>query len=640
MATLIVLFLSLQKQWLFFRSLALPALLASTVLTCSAIYLSSLIPGLIGLMRLPFEYGLFLIFNLLIIGLLPRFTLNSSTDQDHQRMWSYHPLELTLIFFGLILCTPLLQQLKELPWQLSNPNNILGWDVVSYHLPALIEFIQYQSLWSMQGPYQSYSFGFELIASFFSKPFYAHWGWILWHWLSIGLIALAILSISQTLAHRHNSLVRFRAITISILALGIFSTMDHGVLGAIGKNDVFMAAMVLCSLALLLTPTSADIGAQKISLTAQDLRNRWALGLSCLCAGLAIATKPSALGFALFTPFAIGVLSYLQTRGWQIALKNGLISFMLVYVIGGFWLTRNFLIFHTLSPILEGGWRQSVLADLTNPDLYRLRFSTIYIGLSCLAFPLSVILAWRKPAWIKQFNPLWLLVAFHLCALLTLLITPFMIQHGGWELRLATPLLLSTAIIWSIAIEHSCWFVKNYFNKRQGLYLVSICCIVLLVVVAFTWQNQRSASLPGYDQVGSLPKTGVYQWAWEQDAPLRIYSAGLRPYGLYGKHWQHRLFYDLHSAELDDLAYAKGRLASVIAFFDPQVILISTDPLQTVSPTQTPTKPAITAWMNTQSDLFQPIYSDGAVSGYRVLPTAKVRLQEWLPHRMPPKMGG
>jgi hypothetical protein len=44
--------------------------------------------------------------------------------------------------------------------------------------------------------------------------------------------------------------------------------------------------------------------------------------------------------------------------------------------------------------------------------------------------------------------------------------------------------------------------------------------------------------------------------------------------------------------------------------------------------------------MNTQSNLFEPIYSDGTVSGYRVLPAAKVHLQEWLRDNTPPKMGG
>jgi hypothetical protein len=492
----------------------------------------------------------------------------------------------------------------------------------------------------MEGPYQSYGFGFELIAAFFSKPFYAHWGWVLGHWLSITLIALAILSINQTLAHSRDSASRFRAITISVLALGMFSTMDYGALGAIGKNDLFMAAMVISSLALIMTSTCSDASLGSTSLDSQDLRSMWALGLACLCAGLALATKPSALGFALLVPIAIGVITWQRSQSWQTVLRVGLISSALVYVIGGFWLTRNLVIFHTLSPVLDGGWRHSVLANLTNLDLYRLRLSTIYIALALLALPLSMILALRQCTLAKPLNAWWLLVGFHLCASITLLITPFMIQQGAWELRLAAPLLLSTAIIWSVAIERGCTVVEHYFSERRGFYLGVAISLGLMIILALTWQTQRSAPLPVYDQVGALPKTGAYQWAWEQETPLRIYSAGLRPYGLYGKHWQHQLFYDLHSAELNDLAYAKARLASVVQYFDPQVIFIATDPLQSMSATTTPTKPAITTWMNTQSNLFEPIYSDGAVSGYRVLPVAKARLQEWLRDSLPPKMGG
>ena len=632
--------LSLQKQWFFFKALALPAFLCGALLSCGVIYLSSLIPGMLGLMTLPFEYAVFLVINTLLITLLPRFTLTPLAAEQDQRIWVYSPLQLALVILGLILCAPLTHHLKELPWQLSQTNGILGWDVVSYHLPALIEFAQNQSLWSMQGPYQSYGFGFELIAAFFSKPFYAHWGWILGHWLSIAIIAFAIFSINQTLTHSSNLASRFRILTISILALGMFSTMDFGALGAIGKNDLFMAAMVISSLALLMTSMRSDASLGTASIESQRLRSKWALGLACLCAGLALATKPSALGFALFIPLAISATTWLRTQSWQMAFRDGLISGALVYVIGGFWLTRNLVIFHALSPVLDGGWRHSVLSNLTNPDLYRLRLPTIYIGLALLAFPLSVLLGLRKHDLVKPLNAWWLLVAFHLFAIITLLITPFMIQHGSWELRLAAPLLLSTALIWSAAIEQACSFVGHYLPENRRFTLVGVMSIGLITILALTWQTQRTAPLSGYDQVGALPKTGVYRWVWGQEAPMRIYSAGLRPYGLYGKHWQHALFYDLHSAELNDLAYGKARLASVVQYFDPQVILISTDPLQSMSATTTPSKPAITTWMNTQSDMFAPIYSDGAVSGYRVLPAAKVLLQEWLPNSTPPKMGG
>ena len=332
LATLV---LSLHKQWLFFKALALPTALCTALLSCGVIYLSSLIPGMVGLMTLPFEYGLFIATNILLIGLLPRFTLSPVADKVYPRTWAYHPLQLVLLVLGFILCTPLLQQLKELPWHWSQANGILGWDVVSYHLPALIEFVQHQSLWSMQGPYQSYGFGFELISAFFSKPFYAHWGWILGHWLSLAIIVLAIFSMSQTLTHSSDSASRFRAITISVLAIGIFSTMNYGALGTIGKNDLFMAAMVISSLALLMTFLCPDIDTENLSLDSWRLRSKWVLGLACLSAGLALATKPSALGFALLVPVAISTITKLRKQSWQMAFRDGLISGALVYVIGG-----------------------------------------------------------------------------------------------------------------------------------------------------------------------------------------------------------------------------------------------------------------------------------------------------------------
>ena len=86
LATLAV---SLQKQWLFFKALTLPAVMCSAILTCGVIYLSSLIPGILGLMTLPFEYGLFLAINILLIGLLPRITLAPAVGKQDQRIWVF-----------------------------------------------------------------------------------------------------------------------------------------------------------------------------------------------------------------------------------------------------------------------------------------------------------------------------------------------------------------------------------------------------------------------------------------------------------------------------------------------------------------------------------------------------------------------
>jgi hypothetical protein len=482
----------------------------------------------------------------------------------------------------------------------------------------------------MQGPYQSYGYAFELIATFFSKPFYAHWGLVLGHWLGLILIILAIQSIARTLGNRLTSNSSFSSIPITLLTVGLFSTMVMRSLGEIGKNDLFMGAMVLSTLALLISVPSA----------IHSMRGKTAWVMASLSAGLALATKPSALGYALFIPVAISFLSYQSSRHWRSALRWGVFSTILIYVIGGFWLTRNFLIFDTLSPVLEGGWRFSVFANLANSDLYRPRYQTLYVLLSLMALPVGYAFALLSPLAKATPNPWWLLLAFHTCAMITLLVTPFMFQRGGWELRLAIPLIVSTALIWSVLIYQGSAYINKVASVLSARFirnLVGILIISAISIMAMLWQVQRTAPLAGYDQLGLLPKTEIYQWVWEHDGPLRIYAAGLRPYGLYGKHWQHRLFYDLHSAELGDGESAKARLASIVLTFHPDVILIASDPHQA---THNATKPGIISWMDSQTTIFEPIYSDLVVSGYRLRQGSEELLRPWLRTKKLPQMGG
>jgi len=628
---LTILLMSLRQQFLFFHSLKLPAGLCTLLGLCLVLYLSSFVAGALGLLQIGFEYGLFFLLNGLVIYLLPRYTQKSSSAPAKQWVFSCDSVELLLCGLGIVLCAPLLHHAKEIPWQMTNPNGILGWDVVSYHLPGVIEFIQAHSLWSMQGPYQSYGYAFELIATFFSKPFYAHWGLALGHWLGLILIILAIHSIARTLGNRLTSNSSFSSIPISLLTVGLFSTMVMRSLGEIGKNDLFMGAMVLSTLALLVSALPSAI---------HSTRCKTAWTMASLSAGLALATKPSALGYALFIPVAIGFLSWQRSHHWRSTLGWGVFSTILIYVIGGFWLTRNFLIFDTLSPVLEGGWRFSVFANLANSDLYRPRYQTLYVLLSLMALPVAYAFARLNRLAQATPNPWWLLLAFHTCALITLLVTPFMFQRGGWELRLAIPLIVSTALIWSVLIYQGSAYINkvaSVLSARFIRYLGGILIIGAISIIAVLWQVQRTAPLAGYNQLGLLPKTDIYQWVWEHDAPLRIYAAGLRPYGLYGKHWQHRLFYDLHSAELGDEESVKARLASIVLTFNPDVILIASDPHQA---THNATKPGITSWMDSQATIFEPIYSDRVVSGYRLRQGGEELLRPWLGAEKLPKMGG
>lgn len=628
LATAAILMASLHRQFQYFRTQNLPALLCSLLSLCAILYLSSLIPGVLGLLHWPYEYGLLVSINVLFIWLLPRLTKIYYSSSSTPWNLSLNFTQIALSLVGLILCAPLLNYAKDLPWQIINPNGILAWDVVSYHLPGLIEFTQQKSLWSVDGPYQSYGFAYELIAAFFSQGFYTHWGWLLAHWLTITIFILAITSICQSITNTLTESDRHTAIPITLLAIGLVCVMESSPFGALGKNDLFMTTMILSALALLMLYQPSQ---------AKPNHNNLVLILTSVCGGLAVATKPSALGFAILIPFCLGVMGWQYTKKGTQAIRVAAISTLLIFTIGGFWLTRNYILFQAISPVLEGGWRLAVISNLTNPDLYRLRFQTLYIAISLLAFPICIVLLACSKSRSKMLSTWWLIAAFHICAMITLLITPFMIQSGGWELRLAMPLLVTSALIWSTALVQASSWIKSTFKPLTMCRLLAVLMLSLLTVISLTWSFLRTPPLSGYDQVGALPKTQIYQWVWNQEVPLRIYSAGLRPYGLYGKYWQHHLFYDLHSAELNDLAYGKARLASVVQTFAPEVILISIDPLQTQTQ---PSKPSITTWMDSQTQLFEPIYTDAVVSGYRLLPPAYSQLREYLQQNTPARMGG
>ena len=96
---------------------------------------------------------------------------------------------------------------------------------------------------------------------------------------------------------------------------------------------------------------------------------------------------------------------------------------------------------------------------------------------------------------------------------------------------------------------------------------------------------------------------------------MRIYSAGLRPYGLYGVRWQNQVFYDLHATVLAPDDAGRKRLMAIIDQFEPDLILVSVemDPAY-----EGPWVKPLERWMARQN-CFHRVFSDPTVSAYRVL---------------------
>ena len=129
------------------------------------------------------------------------------------------------------------------------------------------------------------------------------------------------------------------------------------------------------------------------------------------------------------------------------------------------------------------------------------------------------------------------------------------------------------------------------------------------------------------EQIKGLPSTGVYNWVQSQTSPLRIYSAGLRPYGLYGPNWSNTLFYDLHSTTLTPVNAGKNRISAIVVRFKPDLIIVSVDPHIGAGSE----KPAIVDWIRTQPSCFEQVFSDQTVSVFRVKAGAGDKLTDQLP---------
>ena len=618
----------------FFKSTGLPPFLGTGIVCTSLIYLSALLAGALGFLTATNSYILFLLLAAGVLYWLSTAPLSrahvgvNSSLQSSQLAQS--PLDWIFIIFGAILCAPFLLYLKGLPLAFIDPNPVLGWDVVSYHLPGVIEFYQNKTLWSLSGPYQSYSFGYELIGNYFSQDFYTTWGLVLAHILSLALVLSAIASAAKTLS-LSRGVEGASSLVPTILAFGLWTTLTINSFGAVGKNDVFMGATVLAALAfLLILCASAFVSKSKTYLLTV------LIGLSL---GLSISTKPSALAYLPYFWMATlwGLLQ--QKRRLKDALGLASTAIVIALIIGGFWLARNLIFFGRLSPVLDSGWQFSILANVLNKEMYR---SAIYYPafmLATTAWIPAFLLALRHTK--DSYERLaWILIgSFHLTACLVFMITPFAYQGGGFETRLGMPLLISAAIIYGVVIP---LVIQRLFALRYSRLALGSLILILMLAIPYYWSTKKQTNLFGYEEVFAkpktepLPRTNVYTWAQNIKEPLRIYAAGLRPYGLYGRHWGNTLFYDLHSSTLVSGPDGKKRIAAVVDQFGPDLILISLAP-HANSPLGI--QPEVLTWMQARKDLFSEDYSDAIVRGYRVKPGAKEILIKEFPEPYVLKMG-
>ncbi|MCE7527889.1 hypothetical protein [Polynucleobacter sp. IMCC 30228] len=625
------------RSWRLCEQFGVTPFLGSSFLSIGFIYLSSLVPGILGVLS-PFISqvsffilcGLFLFFTKQYVS---KQKVYPFLEEPKERITIFNTkVDLIIFVTGIILCGPFLLYIKDIPLKLFDPHATLGWDVVSYHLPAWIEFYQKQSLWSVLGPYQSYSFGFELIGMFFSQGFHAHWGLLIAHIIALALVVGSIALVCGAIFQFNSKYSLGRLLSISVLAIGIWSITAPQSFGAVGKNDLFMAACIFSALGFsmrLIQTNHLNSASKKLYLIV--------IGI---CVGLGISTKPSALLFLGYFPLLIGVSSYFQQRQIKKALFAALFIFMLAFSMGGFWTLRNLILFGELSPVLTSwGLNTSVLANLNNALLYQINGKSILVFMALFACVPSLVMPLIAARSQKIYTSWWVVFSFHCIAMITFLITPFMFQKGQFELRLAAPLFLSASVIYAFSIMDLATDLEDLI-KRVGARIrrlfLGFMIFIVFIVIAVAW-NINSIGLPGYEKIGPHYQTGVYAWIQVQDSPLRIFAVGLRPYGLYGKNWNNTVFYDLSNETISPVEEGKKRIISIVLQFRPELILIADNPFAS---TEEVNLNATIAWLNLRSDLFKPVYQDKSVIGFAVLPKAVEILSSENYQNIPIKMGG
>ncbi|AFY61768.1 hypothetical protein [Synechococcus sp. PCC 6312] len=490
--------------------------------------------------------------------------LNVATEKSANQELNQSGIVASLIL-GFILAVPFMPMLSDLVIQVLNVHP-LSWDVVSYHLPNAVDYLQTSSLWTMQGDFSQYPGGNELL--------------LIWSFLPLGLdtmlglttLTLGLgLMLAATLLLRDVITVRNAfAQSLQILALWLlcFSVPDFQTIWFdLGRNDLTVGFWLLV----------ATWTFTRFSFT-QENRHSWLLwtGISL---GFAVGTKPNALyywlGFFILSLCPIcsqevksAESAFQRSKWWQQLVHRFAELGIPVLLIAGFWYARNIIVQGTIfqDQILYPGRELTIIRHLFNPNLYQLQFPILFlfgaslitiitISLKTLFLPLNSkplqLLAWINGvgigAWILTPHGAGYWVG-------TKMILSVQLRYGIVLIPLTVILLINLIALLFYAIpQKNLRLTSLYRQITTRFYQTSslhktwkyLGCSVSVGIVLGLGQlatYQPPLGLPGY---GSILFTGInqnspksqsqiYAWIQKNIHNKIIYAVGLRPYGLYG----------------------------------------------------------------------------------------------------------
>jgi hypothetical protein len=459
----------------------------------------------------------------------------------------------SLVLVGLLIALPIMPILTELLQQVQQVHP-LGWDVVSYHLPNAIDYLQAHSFWQITGSYAYYPGGNELLNLWSMGP--------LRHEGAIGLTTLTLeLGIALTIGLLVRSLLPIHPVlqglaAVLTLAACLYVPPLQTMLFDLGRNDITIAFWQVLALWLLLQ-------------LDRKPSPFWQLSLG-ICTGMLIGIKPNGafLALALW-----GMVGAKQPRLLPRIILPAL-------AIGGFWYLRNLIAFGRLSPPnqLAGAMDLSIATNLLNPQLYALNAPLLWlIG----SFVIAVTTLLAKPT-----VPMKLVATWSLVSILGLMLTPsgagyfagagktFLIQlRYGAAIVPFTVLLLGC---WLDRLSPDRWKTPSVLDEHltnphrpSSKFALTIAPLILTTLALLTTTYKTPLGLPAYEGIffpfGNTP-SALYAWVQGNLRDRTIFSVGPRPLGLYGPNWSNRVIAHLGATHIPEIP---ADTTDVIITYDP-----------------------------------------------------------------------
>lgn len=437
----------------------------------------------------------------------------------------------------------------------------LSWDVVTYHLPNAVGYLQSKGLWKLTTPFSHYPGGNELLNLWSLVPLRQDNSLGLTTLsLNLGVLLNALLLLRDTHAWRYG----FSLALSFFLFLGVYFSFGEMqlLLFDIGRNDITLGYWVLLGFWTWLRFTQTE---------TTFYRKFW-LFWSGVSFGCALGVKPNGVYpiLGLFLLILIQeIATYIKNHNRFALLKHlidiGLIWLLPIALISGFWYLRNYQLLGTVfeRQNLEIGTQMALVWHLTNPNLYTAPRGAIFL-LSLLTTATLIACLLKGQIKSKSMRYLFYLNIISFCAWL---LTPYSAGYYAGEVSYFHPQLrhavsyivtLSILIVYGIrylfldALHHfspqviegiDCIFNSLHHSHNlsfQQSFRIAIVSLGLSfsLLVAQTLNYQPPKGLPSYSKILFYPhsviyESGVYEWIQENVRNKRILNINLRSYGLF-----------------------------------------------------------------------------------------------------------